>query len=115
MIVNEEAFMITSVVFVIGLSIFFALFVAIAWMQITIRRSLKKNYNSNPNILGIAFNPIDHSARQALLFFKFIMKKQYNGLNNAKMARDCNVLRALYVCYLLAFVWVCLSVVLLPR
>jgi len=102
-------------VFIVGLSVFATLFIVVAWKQITIKQCLKRRYAGNPNVPEITFNPFNHSAKQTLIFFKFIAQKQYNCLNDAKLARDCNALRILYVCYLLVFGWVCFSVVLLPR
>ncbi len=99
---------------VVSLSAFVALFIAIGWMQLAVKRRLKKHFANNPNIPNVTFNPLDHSASRTLSFLKFIVRKQYSNLSDTKLTRDCNALRVLYICYLVAFVWVAFAVLMRP-
>src|SRR6185437_1034683 len=106
--------MVSNWVFVISLCCMVVLFIAVVWVQSIVKRQLKKHYANNPDTPDVTFNPLDHSARQTLIFLRFIASKQYKHLSDAKLLRHCNALRLLYGGYLVIFVWVAIAIIIKP-
>src|SRR5574337_256031 len=106
--------MLPNLALIVSLGVFITLFFTVVWIQAAVKRRLRNHFAGNTNIPDVTFNPLDHSASQTLLFLKFITRKQYSNLNDAKLTRDCNALRVLYVCYLMVFVWVIFTVLMRP-
>lgn len=103
--------MLSNWIFVAGVIVFIVLFISVVFVQTIVKKRLKKFYANNTVVPAITFNPLDQSANRTMSFLKFIAKREYGALNDNRLTRDCDMLRILYICYILVFIWVCFSLI----
>lgn len=109
-VIEERNAMLPNWIFIPSLIGLIVLFMAGTAVQVVVKRRLKKYYANNPNVPDVTFNPLDHSASQAVSFLRFLAQRQYGNLKDARLTRDCNTLRILYICYLAVFAWVVFTI-----
>jgi hypothetical protein len=102
--------MLQNWIFVVSLCCFVMLFILVVFLQTVIKLRLKKCHANNGGTPDVTFNPLDHSARRTLLFFKFLVKRQYTNIDDSRLILYCNTLLVLYLLYIASFVWITLSI-----
>jgi len=103
--------MVTSRILVVLWILFVVLFFVLFALQSFLKARLKDRFSSDTILSDTRINVFDHSARGTMWFIGFLMRREYSGLGDRKLVAYCDVLRVLYVCYLLLFLFLAVNII----
>lgn len=99
-----------NMILTISLIIFVILFLIVLVLQVVVKSILKKYHMGKPDEQRACFNDSSNSISGSLSFVKFLAKKKYNQIKDARLTIYCDALRAFYLIYALVFFWVCYEI-----
>lgn len=103
--------MVTNRLLVILWIVFVVLFFVLFALQSFVKARLKGHFSSDAILNNASVNVFDHSARGTMWFIGFLMRREYGRLGDKKLIFYCDILRVLYVCYLLLFLFLAMSII----
>ena len=102
--------------FIASVIVFVALFLVGCVMQMMANGRLKKYHKQDPNVENIILSISNNSPGRTISFLRFVIKKEFIELHDPTLTIYCNILRVLYPCFVVVFLWLCYVVLfMLPR